>query len=99
MSVDVPQEDRGLPAAWAAALRYCPFCSGTGYRDRSPEDACGHCRGSGDLFGAMLQRAYEEGRNDALGVLREVFKHLSLSGRAVAALDVQPAELKRRIGL
>lgn len=47
----------------------------------------------------MLQRAYEEGRNDALGVLREVFKHLSLSGRAVAALDVQPAELKRRIGL
>lgn len=45
-----------LPASWKAAIQWCPYCSTLG---------CDRCDQSGDLFGAMLVKAYELGRREA----------------------------------
>jgi hypothetical protein len=61
-----------LPTAWRAATRICPYCSGTGQRDRKPDEACLYCEGTGNLLGSMLLRAWRAGADHILGRVREV---------------------------
>jgi hypothetical protein len=71
-------EERSLPDAWYAAIRWCPYCGATG--KETAEQECLHCDGSGDLFGAMLAEAYRLGREEALLYLRNL-AHFSAAAR------------------
>lgn len=88
-----------LPVAWRAATAHCPFCSGTGKRERPPEDACAYCDATGDLLGAMLRKCYELGRDEALESMRALHADLMRAGRSVAAQDKTAEQLKWRMGL
>lgn len=88
-----------LPAAWKAAVAFCPYCSASGQRERPPEDECAFCEGSGDLFGTMLRKAYELGRDEALESMRALHADLMRAGRSVAAQEKTVEQLKWRAGL
>lgn len=94
-----------LPAAWWMALRYCPYCSGSGTRPGDLEgqitgsDECGFCEGSGDLFGHMLERVYAMGRDEALEAMRALHADFVRAGKLVAENSRPAAQLKARLGV
>jgi hypothetical protein len=92
-------EKHDLPAAWYMALRFCPYCSGTGKRERPPEDECGFCGATGDLFGHMLEEVYAMGRDEGVRALRALYADLVLAGGSTARHTVPAAQLKARLGL
>lgn len=87
----------GLPLAWQAALRYCPFCSGTGSVEDGRE--CLNCEGSGDLFGAYLRAAYKLGQEDALFLLRRVRDTAMRASELADERDPDVRLLKTRLGV
>ena len=74
-----------LPSAWKAAVQWCPYCSGTG---------CRSCDHTGDLFGSLLQDAYERGRKDTLRAFDDVGKVRSLVRQRFEREAPTPSELK-----
>lgn len=80
-----------LPFAWRLALRTCPYCSGV--------DDCHWCASTGDLFGHMLERTYEMGREEALEAMRAVYTDWVRAGQAAADTAPPAAQLKARLGL
>lgn len=81
------------------ALRTCPYCSGTGKRERPPEDDCGFCAGSGDLFGHLLERTYAMGRDEGVRALRGLYEELMRAGKSTATHTVPAQQLKWRLGV
>lgn len=78
-----------LPAAWQAAVRFCPYCAAQG---------CERCRQTGDLMGALLEQAYELGRDAGVTYMREVYRTIVYAGKHVSAMPA-PMDLKRQLGL
>lgn len=101
MPAAAPETHVDLPAAWKAAVAWCPYCGGSGGREKPPDevDVCGFCDSTGDLFGAMLRKCYEMGRDEALESMRALHADLLRAGRSVAAQEKSPEQLKWRLGL
>src|SRR2546430_1742246 len=76
-----------LPAAWRAAIEFCPYCSG---------DGCKVCRYTGDLMRTILEDAYEQGREAGVERMREVYRSLVFAGKTVSEAPVPP-DLKQRM--
>lgn len=79
-----------LPAKWRMALAVCPYCA---------REGCDFCGGSGDLFGHLLERVYEMGREEALSAMRAIYADWIRAGRAAAATAPPAGQLKKRLGL
>lgn len=89
-----------LPAKWRMALSVCPYCAGSGKRGtHMEEDFCGFCASTGDLFGHMLTRTYEMGREEALSAMRAIYADWIRAGRAAAATAPSAGQLKARLGV
>lgn len=61
--------------------------------------SCGPCGGSGDLLGAMLADAYQQGVEDGLVKLRELYAVVVLAGRQLRAPTRTVKHLRRSVGL
>lgn len=87
----------GLPAAWMAALRICPWCRGDGKLDSGRD--CVHCAGSGDLLGFMLKDAYLRGRDHVLYRLREVEDFRRIAAERVREEEPSAHALRVAMGI
>lgn len=95
MAVSTGQMD--LPAAWRAAVAYCPFCSATGLDEHGA--GCLHCGATGDLLGSMLREAWELGRDSVTSRLSEVSRTAALALEIANETSIGQRELKQRMGL
>lgn len=91
-------EDDGdaLPVAWQAAMRFCPFCSGTG--QRAGRD-CIQCEGTGNLFRTYIRAAYRLGQEDGLHRLRGLREHAEKALQATQEDKGSEASMLLRLGL
>jgi hypothetical protein len=80
-----------LPIAWRAAIRFCPYCSGTGQRDKKPDESCLQCQGTGNLLGMMLLDSWRAGAEHVIARVREM-DSVRQEARRVAVERVREGE-------
>jgi len=90
-----------LPLSWQMAMRYCPWCSGTGkwVQNAERESDCLHCGGTGDMFGFLLREAFKLGQEDALFCLRSLREHAEQALGSVKTSGDDIKAIKERLGV